>query len=232
MHESVPGSDFLLGFCHVTMNLRSILLVVKSVDSVTPISFVVEEFGCDLESVEVSETEMPPEMPAKTNGSAADGSVSGATVGAGSASPGTSARADYIITSRGSVRARGRGRSRGRERGAGASAVLLLLTKVQALLGSAAEVLEVEKEELVLLVVGMLLVIPVKIMLTQASLLILSVLDPLLLVMTSLVAVAVLEVNRTDWELVLHVVVAKLALLTGIYLTLALLLLVLFLPHR
>ena len=117
--------------------------------------------------------------------------------------------------------------------GAGASAVLLLLTKVQALLGSAAEVLEVEREELVLLVVGMLLVIPVKIPLTQASLLILSVLDPLLLVMTSLVAVAVLEVNRKDWKLVLHVVVAKLALLTEISLTLALLLLlVLSIPHR
>ena len=111
-------------------------------------------------------------------------------------------------------------------------AVLLLLYAVRVLLGSAAVVLEVDREELVLLVVKVLLVIAVEIELTQASMLILAVLDSFFLVMTALVAVAVLEVNGKDVKLVLHVVVAKLALLTGIYLTLALLLLVLFLPHR
>ena len=104
---------------------------------------------------------------------------------------------------------------------------------MQALLGSAAVGLVVEKEELVLLVVVVLLVIAVETLLTQASMLILAVLDPLLLVTTVLVAVEVLEVNGTDLELVLHAVVAKTALLAGIHLTLALLLLlVLSLPHR
>ena len=49
---------------------------------------------------------------------------------------------------------------------------------MQALLGSAAVVLVVEKEELVLLVVVVLLVIAVETLLTQASMLILAVLNP------------------------------------------------------
>ena len=71
-------------------------------------------------------------------------------------------------------------------------AVLLLLYAVRVLLGSAAVVLEVDREELVLLVVKVLLVIAVEIELTQASMLILAVLDSFFLVMTALVAVAVL----------------------------------------
>ena len=107
MHECLPGSD-IVKIGHITMNLRSILSVVKSVDSVTPIFFVVDDFGCDLESGEVSETEEPPQKPAKTNVSAADGNVSGVTVDADGASPSTSAKAVYISTSRVSVHARGR----------------------------------------------------------------------------------------------------------------------------
>ena len=50
---------------------------------------------------------------ADLHSSAADESVSGATVGAVGASPSPSAKDDYISTSRVSVHARGRGRSRG-----------------------------------------------------------------------------------------------------------------------
>ena len=73
-----------------------------------------------------------------------------------------------------------------------------------------------------MLVVVVLLLIAVDILLTQASMLILAVLDQLLLVMTVLIAVAVLKVNGKYLELVLRAVVTKLVSLTGIYLTLAL----------
>ena len=104
-------------------------------------------------------------------------------------------------------------------------AVLLLLNTMQALLGSAAVVLEVKREDLELLVEVLLLVIAVEILLTQATLLILAGLDSWLLAKTVLVALAVLVVNGNYLELALHAVVAELALLTGICVTLTLLLL-------
>ena len=81
-----------------------------------------------------------------------------------------------------------------------------------------------------LLVAIVLLVISAEILLAQeASLLIPAVLALLLSVMAALVAVALLDVTGKDVELVPHPVVRKLALLAGVYLTLAPLLL--SLPH-
>ena len=112
----------------------------------------------------MSKTEELPEKRAKTSGSATDGSVPCAIVNADGTGINTSARSDYISTSRVNVRAHGGERIMDQRKGASASSASVAKHSA-----STAGVIEVKKERLVKLVVVVLLVIVVDILLTQAS---------------------------------------------------------------